>query len=111
MIFFAVNYPDAAKQVFSQAHHSQYGYSFAIVAINMTGMAFELLQKRKLRDHFYSCDKPKPSINDFSRVYSYLLHEWSALWMAEKPRDIMEFSRVRDKFYRQVKAKLKGDEP
>lgn len=111
MIFFAVNYPDTARQVFSQSHHPQYGFSFAIVAINITGMAFELLNKRKLRGHFYSLHTLEPGLSEFDKVYCYLLNEFALMWIAEKPKDIMEFSRIRDKMYRQVKVKLRSEEP
>jgi len=111
MIYFAVNYPDTARRVFSQSHHPQYGFSFAIVAINITGMAFELLNNRKLRSHFYSLDKSVTYLSEFDKVYCYILNEFAQQWIEEKPKDIMEFSRVRDKVFKQIKVKLRSDEP
>lgn len=37
----------------------------------------------------------------------YLLYEFTQFWQAEEPRDIMEFSRVREKFRKKVKQALK----
>ncbi|XP_005095322.1 ELMO domain-containing protein 2 isoform X2 [Aplysia californica] len=111
LTFFAVNYPESAVRVFSQSHHPQYGFSFAIVAINITGMGFELLRKRKLRPHFYSSEKAEPDLTDFHHVYCYLLHDFTQFWLSEKPKDIMEFSRLHNKFLKQVKQKLKSDSP
>jgi len=111
MIFFAENFSASAKQVLSQSQHPKYGFSFAIVAINITHMSLDLLHKRNLRSHFYSLDKQEPGMEDFHLVYCYLLYEFTQFWQGEKPRDIMEFGRLRDKFNKQVKAKLKEDHP
>jgi hypothetical protein len=44
-------------------------YSYAIVGINITGMAYKLLKTGALRTHFYNCKQGKPTAVDFNDVY------------------------------------------
>ena len=37
----------------------------------------------------------------------YLMSEFTKFWFKEKPKDIMEFSRIRDKFQRHIVSLLK----
>ncbi|BFZ14495.1 hypothetical protein BsWGS_17534 [Bradybaena similaris] len=107
LIYFALTYPAEARQVLSQSHHPKYGFSFAIVGINITEMGYTLLYKRRLRSHFYGLEKSDPGLGDFHQVYCYLLYEFTQFWQSEKPRDIMEFSRLREKFRKNVQKALK----
>ena len=36
----------------------------------------------------------------------YLFFEFNKFWIAEKPRDVMDFSRIRDKFQENLTVKL-----
>lgn len=38
----------------------------------------------------------------------YLFYEFDKFWLAEKPRDIMEFNRIRTKFEENIRKKLKN---
>lgn len=98
LLYFASNYTDAARHVLSHSNHPNYGYSFAIVGINLTKMAYHLLKDQVLKVHFYNVIKGSPEINDFHYVYCYLFYEFDKFWLSEKPRDIMEFYRIRTKF-------------
>ncbi|CAL1537967.1 unnamed protein product [Lymnaea stagnalis] len=107
LLYFAQSYPDEARHVLSQSHHPQYGFSFAIVGINITEMGYSLLAKRKLRSHFYGLSNGEHTLDDFHQVYCHLLYEFVQFWFAEKPRDIMEFSNVREKFHQIIQDRLK----
>nr|GBM77948.1 ELMO domain-containing protein 2 [Araneus ventricosus] len=61
-------------------------------------MAYDLLRNQKLEVHFYNSVKGKPDMKDFHSVYCYLFYEFDKFWLSEKPRDLMEFSRIRAKF-------------
>ncbi|XP_042211083.1 ELMO domain-containing protein 2-like isoform X2 [Homarus americanus] len=108
LLFFAEQYPTAARHVLARSQHPTYGYSFAIVGINITHMAFHLLQNGDAKIHFYNASKRFPEVRAFHNFYCYLFFTFDELWRQEKPRDMMEFSRVRDKFEAQVKYKLKN---
>lgn len=98
LLFFASQYTDAARAVLSHSHHPQYGYSFAIVGINITSMAYNLLRRGHLKVHLYNAVHGPARIVHLHQIYCYLFHEFDAFWMSKKPRDIMEFNRVRDEF-------------
>ncbi|XP_038063357.1 ELMO domain-containing protein 2-like [Patiria miniata] len=98
LIYFAETYNKAARHVLSHSHHPQFGYSYAVVGINMTSTAYHLLQDGALKTHLYNHVRGKPSLEDFHRIYCHVFFNFDKFWLAEKPRDIMEFSRVRDKY-------------
>ena len=50
-------------------------------------------------------------VNSLANFTGYILNEFAQQWIEEKPKDIMEFSRVRDKVFKQIKVKLRSDEP
>ncbi|KAG8185739.1 hypothetical protein JTE90_000725 [Oedothorax gibbosus] len=108
LLYFATEHCEVAKHVLLHSSHPKYGYSFAIVGINLTSMAYHMLKDQKLKVHFYNFVQNEPSIKDFHYVYSYLFCEFDKLWLAEKPRDIMEFSRIRTKFEEQILKRLEN---
>jgi len=107
LLYFATNYNGPARHVLSHSQHPQYGYSFAIVGINLTSMAYEFLVKDTLRTHMYNVIQGRPSICHFHKVYVYLFYEFDQFWLNEKPKDIMEFNRIRDLFYQKITKTLK----
>lgn len=110
LIYFAETYPDHALHVLSQSHHPQYGFSFAIVGINMTEMCVNLLNKRKFKSYFYSLEKPIPGLTDFHRIYCHIFHGFAQHWFSECPESIMEFGRVREDYLQRVKSLLEADD-
>ncbi|XP_050417714.1 ELMO domain-containing protein 2 [Patella vulgata] len=106
LLYFSENYTKEARNVLSQSHHPQYGYSYAIVGINLTSMIYTLLKGGKLRTHFYNLKQAPVTIQDLHDVYCYLFQEFNKFWFREKPKDIMEFGRLRDKFNKQIAERL-----
>jgi len=110
LLYFAKNYPGAALHVLSHSHHPIYGYSFAIVGINLTHMSYMLWKDGTAKTHIYNiCHKPngyQPNLKHFHRFYCHLFFEFDKLWLAEKPSSIMEFSRIRDLFEKRMRSLL-----
>ncbi|XP_072040378.1 ELMO domain-containing protein 2-like [Amphiura filiformis] len=106
LVYFAEEHSTAARHVLSRSNHPKIGYSYAVVGINLTSMAYTFLSNGSLKFHFYNKVKGKPSVEHFHQVYSYLFFEFDKFWVAEKPRDVMDFSRIRDKFQEQLTVKL-----
>ena len=52
--YFVETYPNAASHILSHSHHPQHGYSFAIVGINITHMAYRLLAGGQAKSHMYN---------------------------------------------------------
>lgn len=106
LLYFAREYGTAAKHILSHSHHPKFGYSFAIVGINLTHMACKLLQENTLKTHFFNICEGKPTINNFHHFYSYLFVEFDKFWLECRPKDIMEFNRIRDLFENNVRSQL-----
>ncbi|XP_022326725.1 ELMO domain-containing protein 2-like [Crassostrea virginica] len=106
LLYFAIKYPDQCKTLLSRSHHPKYGYSFAIVGINLTSMTYEALRKGSLRTHFYNVTDKAPKIQDFHEVYCHVFWEFDKFWFDEEPEDIMQFGPMRDKFNRRLLHKL-----
>ncbi|XP_059382286.1 ELMO domain-containing protein 1-like isoform X1 [Carassius carassius] len=84
------------------------GYSFAIVGINITDLAYSLLVSGALKTHLYNVAPEMPSLVHFQQTFCYLMQEFHRFWMEEDPCDIMEFNRVRNKFHKRVLKQLKN---
>ncbi|KAB5548950.1 hypothetical protein PHYPO_G00061570 [Pangasianodon hypophthalmus] len=92
------------KQKFDKA----IGYSFAIVGINITDLAYSLLVSGALKTHLYNVAPEMPSLMHFQQTFCYLMQEFHRFWIEEDPCDIMEFNRVRTKFQKRVLKQLKN---
>lgn len=114
LLHFAQNYKNAALHVLSHSHHPKYGYSFAIVGINLTHLAYNLWKDGTVKTHAYNLlnsqqfipTVSRPAVLHFHRFYCFLFFEFDKLWMTEKPPTIMEFSRIRDKFEKDIRSQL-----
>ncbi|XP_078494744.1 ELMO domain-containing protein 2 [Ciona intestinalis] len=107
LVYFAEVHNDLARKTLLHSHHPQYGYSYAIVGINLTSMAYDFMSSGLLRTHFFNTVHGRPNINHFNEVFSYLMFEFDKFWMKSEPENVMEFSRIRDEFNQTVEAVLK----
>lgn len=108
LLFFATEYRSPAQHVLSHSMHPTYGYCFAIVGINLTSMAWSMLRDGSAKTYFYNTSRSLPTIRLFHSFYSYLFYEFDRFWIECKPRDIMEFSTVRDKFEKNLRTILQN---
>ncbi|XP_013863248.1 ELMO domain-containing protein 2 [Austrofundulus limnaeus] len=106
LVFFSENYTAEARQVLSHANHPKLGYSYAIVGINLTEMAYSLLKCGALKPHFYNTVQGTPELKHFHQLYCYLAYEFDQFWVAEQPESIMLFNQYREKFHDKVKTHL-----
>ncbi|KAJ0004108.1 hypothetical protein NQD34_010322 [Periophthalmus magnuspinnatus] len=84
------------------------GYSFAIVGINITELAYSLLLSGALKTHLYNVAPEMASLQHFQQTFCYLMQEFHGFWVEEDPNDIMEFNRVRSKFHRKMVRQLQN---
>uniref|UniRef100_A0A3B4A2E5 ELMO domain-containing protein n=1 Tax=Periophthalmus magnuspinnatus TaxID=409849 RepID=A0A3B4A2E5_9GOBI len=83
-------------------------YSFAIVGINITELAYSLLLSGALKTHLYNVAPEMASLQHFQQTFCYLMQEFHGFWVEEDPNDIMEFNRVRSKFHRKMVRQLQN---
>lgn len=113
LLYFAKEYNTAARHILSHSHHPKHGYSFAIVGINLTHMAYRLLVDGSAKTHMFNVcasspveSERRPILKHFHHLYSYLFVEFDKFWLSEKPKDVMEFNRIRDLFENQMRTLL-----
>ncbi|XP_047430894.1 ELMO domain-containing protein 2 [Mugil cephalus] len=106
LVFFSENYTVEARQVLSHANHPKLGYSYAIVGINLTEMAYSLLKSGALKPHFYNTVQGTPELRHFHQLYCYLAYEFDKFWVSEEPESIMQFNQYREQFHSIVKTRL-----
>ena len=81
-------------------------YSFAIVGINITALAYRLLSDGSAKSHMFNVTEGRASLSNFHHFYSYLFVEFDKFWLSEKPKDVMEFNRIRDLFENNIRVLL-----
>ncbi|XP_075971671.1 ELMO domain-containing protein 2 [Anticarsia gemmatalis] len=106
LLYFAMTYPQVSSHVLSHSLHPTYGYTFAIVGINITSMAYHLLKDGSAKTYMFNAKPHLPSINLFHRFYCYLFYEFDKMWIESKPQNIMEFSIIFKKFENAVRTEL-----
>uniref|UniRef100_A0A8C7VCA3 ELMO/CED-12 domain containing 2 n=1 Tax=Oncorhynchus mykiss TaxID=8022 RepID=A0A8C7VCA3_ONCMY len=106
LVFFSENYTEEARQVLSHANHPKLGYSYAIVGINLTEMAYSLLKSGALKPHFYNTVSGRPQLQHLHQLFCYLVYKFDKFWVEEEPESIMEFNHYREKFHDNIKIQL-----
>nr|XP_020638726.1 ELMO domain-containing protein 2 isoform X2 [Pogona vitticeps] len=106
LLYFSKHYPREARQILVRSNHPKLGYSYAIVGINLTEMAYSLLKNGFLKTHFYNLVPGAPNLKDFHQFYCYLAYEFDKFWFEEKPESIMYFNQYRERFHQKVKRHL-----
>lgn len=105
LLYFAREFNGAARHVLSHSRHPEFGYTFAIVGINLTSMAYYLFKSGAAKTHFYN-ERKVPTIESFHKLYCYLFYEFDRYWMECKPSSIMDFSFINEKFFKEITAQL-----
>lgn len=106
LLYFATEYTRASNHVLSHSLHPKYGYTFAIVGINLTSMAYYLLKDGSAKTYMFNCKQYLPSINLFHKFYCYLFYEFDKMWIESKPENMMEFSIIFKKFENAIRSEL-----
>nr|BAC29561.1 unnamed protein product [Mus musculus] len=106
LVYFSENYTSEAHQILSRSNHPKLGYSYAIVGINLTEMAYSLLKSGALKLHLYNFVPGVPTMEHFHQFYCYLVYEFDKFWLEEEPESIMYFNLYREKFHERIKGLL-----
>lgn len=106
LLYFAEEYNVAARHVLLHSLHPRHGYTFAIIGINLTSLAYTLLKTGVAKTHLYNLGTNNLNINHFHHFYCYLFYEFDKFWMECKPTSLMDFSNIHDKFLNAIRLKL-----
>uniref|UniRef100_A0A3Q2XU21 ELMO/CED-12 domain containing 1 n=1 Tax=Hippocampus comes TaxID=109280 RepID=A0A3Q2XU21_HIPCM len=107
LLYFAEHDKAAALQMLHDSLLPKHNYSFAIVGINITDLAYSLLVSGALKTHLYNVAPEMATLLHLQQTFCYLMQEFHRFWIEEDPSDIMEFNRVRAKFHRRVVRQLR----
>lgn len=107
LVYFVTHYNSLAQKLLKNSYHKEFGYSLAIVAINLTGVTHHLLINGHLKSHFYNTVAGQPQIDDLHKVFVYLICEFDKFWFTERPVDVMQFNAVKEKFQKVIVRKLR----
>lgn len=110
LLYFAEEYTGAARHVLSHSMHPKHGYTFAIVGINLTSMAYTLLRTGAAKTHIYNLNTTQPTIEHFHKLYCYLFFEFDKYWMECKPASLMDFSIIQGRFQNDILDKLENNQ-
>ena len=58
-------HPDTCQRILSSSHHVSSGFSMAIVGINLTDLALNLVRTREVQYHFYVNGATKEMYHEF----------------------------------------------
>lgn len=108
LLYFAQHYGGTARHLLSHSLHPQHGYTFAIVGINITSMAWRLLKTGTAKSHFYNVND-RLKLNHFHEFYCYLFVEFDQEWCKAKPKSIMDFPTIQAVFEANVLSALRSD--
>jgi len=106
MIYLLENKKDVGKKIFGLSNHPNYGFSFAIVAINLTGAAYEHLKSGKLKGYMYSLAIDEYKLDDFHEFFSDIFLEFAEYWVMREPPNIMSFNEIRGDYMKEVEKRL-----
>ncbi|XP_065207455.1 ELMO domain-containing protein 1 [Planococcus citri] len=106
LLFFAQEYSTYANIVLTHSLHPTRGYTFAVLGINITNMAYHLLLDGTAKTHFFNISHRMPNIEAFHRFYCYLFFEFDKFWMKSKPQDMMDFNHIKQSFESEIRESL-----
>lgn len=106
LLYFASKYPEVSSHVLFHSFHPLYGYTFAVVGINITALAFYLLKDGSAKTYMFNYKTHSIDIQLFHKFYCYLFFEFDKLWMESKPESMMEFSNIYHNFENLIRSQL-----
>lgn len=106
LYYFSDYYQKASQHVLLHSLHPVNGYAFAIVGINLTSLAYHLLLDGAAKSHIFNFAKGSPVMRHFHQLYCYLFCEFDRFWFDSKPKDMMDFARIRNDFETSIRTTL-----
>jgi len=127
LLHISTAYPEVTKRLLEHSHHPLYSYPFALLCIQITFLATDLCRNGAAKSHFYNrfgiisrLDDAGPP-NDtiiwerellklFFELVCALICDFDTMWLSSKPKDIMEYGRIKSEFDLKILRKLKHDD-
>ncbi|KAI9106263.1 ELMO/CED-12 family-domain-containing protein [Phlyctochytrium arcticum] len=101
--YYAKYHTKSVQRVLDISNHPTAWFSFAIVGINLTDFALQLVRTRQLQHFLYSFGTTMTMFNEF---YCYMFDEFGKFWAQQPMITIMDFSRVFEQFQTRIQLEL-----
>lgn len=106
MIYLLEKKETIGMKIYGQSNHPQYGFSFAIMAINFTSTCFDLLRSGRLKGYIYNLQEVDYSLESFQLFFTEIFEEFSDYWVMRRPPNIMSFSEIKKDYMIEVERRL-----
>ncbi|CEM34075.1 unnamed protein product [Vitrella brassicaformis CCMP3155] len=107
LAYFARTHGPRAREVLHESTHDpRYWFPFASTGLNITAWLTQFLDEGHLRVFFYN--NPADPLSIFSTIYCFVFLEFSRFWHLTRPKDIMQFGQVSEKFKTRILLTLEG---
>jgi len=103
LIFYAQFDNTNARETLLESCLPSNAYPFAITGINLTSWILNLLKQGKLNEHLYVNGVTH---DEFCRLYCNLFTEFGKFYVSSKPKNLMDFPNIMNKFKEQILGKL-----
>jgi hypothetical protein len=104
LLYFVQHYPNQSLIALQHASHPVYWYPYAIVGINITKFAYQLLESKKLQLYLFQYNT---SVENVSEFYCYLFHHFDQFWIQHQPPlTVMDFEAKFLEFQYQIEKDL-----
>lgn len=89
LLYFVEKYPDQSQSALQHASHPVNWYPYAIVGINITKFAYQILESKKLQLYLFQFGT---EIHNFQEFYCYLFFHFDQFWFHHQPPlSVMDF--------------------
>ncbi|KAF9581716.1 hypothetical protein BGW38_001165 [Lunasporangiospora selenospora] len=109
LVYYVKHYPISSKHALECSHDEVSWYSFAIVGINITAFAVQILRTRQLQYYLFLFGTER---SVYHELYCYLFHCFNSYWTTLEPRpSIMDFERLFAEFKATIEKQLMKRRP
>eukprot|EP00920_Eleutheroschizon_duboscqi_P029863 GHVT01072514.1.p1 GENE.GHVT01072514.1~~GHVT01072514.1.p1 ORF type:complete len:438 (+),score=96.91 GHVT01072514.1:300-1613(+) len=107
LLHFATKHKRRAVEVLEESRNPSHWFPFATTGINVVSWLLEWMSSGDLNAFFYFEDAAQlDSHSVFATIFSFTLLEFSRFWKLHRPKDIMQFGHVSQKFRSKFKETL-----
>ncbi|CAM0138611.1 unnamed protein product [Umbelopsis sp. WA50703] len=104
LVYYAQVHPQSARRALQSSLHPVSWYPFAVVGINITQYAVQILLTRKLQYYLFQFGSSREMYSEF---YCYLFHSFNDFWMSYEPKlTVMEFEAKFKEFKETIEQDL-----
>ena len=109
MIYLLEKRKNVGLKIFGLSNHPSFGFSFAIVAINFTGTAYDYMKNGKLKGYMYNLPNcTEYGFENFQDFFCDMFLEFAEYWVMREPPNIMSFNEIKADYIKEVNRRLEA---